>query len=238
MTSKPTRAQFIDKLRTLEMSVNARTNPFLYGEPHESRGVVHWEVSGEIELSDGEADTWGAPALSLDGLQVGPDQVRLWVFHMKGMTVHLEDVENAWDVLDARDVDSSHFTPLIDADTGELSDHLSQYEEDAPMASTLVVIDRVHLAEGWRGQGGLGRLMIEQAVRLVADPVGSSLVALEAHPYLEETDGGTASLEAVAATERIWASMGFAKVGRSKLYVRSTTRVSPFDDVWKSLSAG
>lgn len=232
MANKPTRQEFIDKLRTLELTLDAQTRPFDVGEPHESRGVVHWEVDGFIRFHEADKGIWEAEPLGLNDLEHDEDgQLRRWIFWMKGMTIHLDVVDNAWDVLDARDIDSSHFTPLIDPDTGQFVDELRDLDSDAYGASSLVIIDRAEVADGWRGNRGLGRTMIQKAIDLVADPAGMSLVALEAHPYLEESGGRTASEEAVAATERTWESMGFKRVGDSEVFIRGTSWISPYDDV-------
>ncbi|MBD8057523.1 hypothetical protein IC607_00880 [Cellulomonas sp. JH27-2] len=153
---------------------------------------------------------------------------------MRGMTMQLAQVRDSWAALDARDTESATFRPLIDSRTGYVRYDVGA-NDDADAADSLVIIDRARIADGWRGQGGIGRILIEQAISLVADPAGLCLVALKAHPYLDETEEEEATPEAVASTEQTWASMGFTRVEDRKLFVRSTAKKNLFGDVAKRL---
>lgn len=237
---KPTRDQFLDKLRGVEMTVRSATHPFEDSNAESSRGVVNWLVTGAICLftdEDGDdTELWGQPGLGLgDARQIDDGELQLPIFHTGGVTVHLTQVADAWAVLEARDVGSGAFAALIDRETGYLRDDLSVYDDDAEAASSLVIIDRARIADRWRGQGGIGRLLIEQAISLVAQPAGMSMAALEAHPYLDQVDDPVASPEAIAATERIWASLGFTRVDNGRLFIRSTARENLFDEVAQRL---
>lgn len=137
------------------------------------------------------------------------------------MTIHLDIVGNAWEVLDARDVESSHLTPFVDSSARAHTDERDEYDEFASNARSLVVVDRAQITAGWRGEGGLGRLVIQRAIDLVAEPAGMLLVALESYPYLEKAVDGEAPASAIAATDRTRTSIGFTCVGDSRLLIRS-----------------
>ncbi|MFE1591737.1 hypothetical protein [Nocardia sp. NPDC058705] len=145
----------------------------------------------------------------------GEPEKRWTVLRMHGLLVDPYIVESGIvDLLDGLSQDYSHFALLFGGDNRFHPD-LDEIIEGVNSAA--VLIDRVYMAETWRGRGGVGRLLISRILRLFAESAG----VVATHPFpielLKERDDQTGLTEhprfeeELAKVRRTWESLGFER---------------------------
>ncbi|MGY1898315.1 hypothetical protein [Nocardia gipuzkoensis] len=141
-----------------------------------------------------------------------PPRTILW---MNGVVADLwTPANNIYDALDAISSDYEKLaSAVLEHDRNSLCDAIE--ETLAMPASRVVLIDRASLEPAFRGQGGVGRLLISYILRhLLGD--GDGIAVTLPHPF--EVDSDALEFEAeLGKVRHIWQSIGFHPVN---------------DDVW------
>ncbi|MFD4461748.1 hypothetical protein [Nocardia sp. NPDC058480] len=181
-------------------------------------GLMHWTGTATYAVSsDGDSPADDVPlGLSVVHTDERGDREKRWtVLTMHGLLVDPYIVESRIDdLLDGMSQDYAHFAPLFGGDN-QFHPDLAEIIEG--MHSAAVLIDRVYMAEMWRGRGGVGRLLISRILRLFAESVG----VVATHPFpielLRERDDRTGLTEhprfaeELAKVQRTWEPLGFER---------------------------
>jgi hypothetical protein len=182
----------------------------------QARAVAAWTVEAYLATSELDQDEdqgwWEGPTLAVQTSGAAPGDPfdrssRLVVARFTGLVVNLYDgpPQAVLDQLD-ESADTAHFIPIISAALDHA--HGATFDDRFEAASQAVIVDRAELAAGWRGLGGLGRVLLARGLRWVAGD--AMLIAL--YPFPTEALGALGEpgvAEQLVVTQAIWASVGF-----------------------------
>ncbi|MEV4143627.1 hypothetical protein AB0J40_08150 [Amycolatopsis sp. NPDC049691] len=216
--------RLLDQLKWVELRVSNHAN--LVGADETDPGTVDWCAAATVRVLPADEPDDVRPwyedestALSVKALDA--EAIGVTILEANGLTIDLRHVNDLHDALDARSADYAEFIPLFGGrDRFGFVTLKGDLEEDVEsLGSQAVIIDRVRLAPGWRGLGGVGRVLIARLLRWVcADP---RLVAV--YPFPIDLDRSLLDDESIfePAFERVcrtWASLGF-RPATDKLWI-------------------
>ncbi|MBT2396006.1 hypothetical protein [Streptomyces sp. ISL-100] len=209
----PTGADLLSCLDRLQLRFDSQAS-LVARDAHDDPATLDWSCSAVLPLwepddEEAAADNMRllAPGMSLSR-KSGTEREELTLFTMSGLTLDLWRIGRIYESLDSRDADYEHFAPLFDR-SGDLGLH-PDLEECLVTGTDVIIIDRAQIAPGWRGRGGVGRLLITRLLRWVAGR--AALVAT--HPYpidipVEERDDEAREAREKSIVQRTWQSLGF-----------------------------
>lgn len=178
----------------------------LVGMDPEEVGVLEWTVTGVIPVSsevDGDLSWTREPGVALSESRDPRGGSLIEVFSMSGATVDRARAGSLVDVLDSRSAETELLLPLVDPETGDLKDDLAQRLEG--FGDRLVIIDDARLADAWRRQGGVGRLLIGHSLRWLT----AAAQCVIARPALSAEDEAADTPPDVRSARRLLRTLGF-----------------------------
>jgi hypothetical protein len=178
----------------------------LVGMDPEEIGTLEWTVTGVIPVSpdvDGDLSWTREPGVTLSERRDPRGGSLLEMFTMSGFTIDLTRCVSLVDVFDSRSDETALLLPLVDPETGDLKDDLLERLEG--VGYHLVVIDQVILADAWRRQGGIGRLLIGHSLRWL----GAGAWCVVVRPDLFTEDLAAAQPDVGSARQVLYHTWGF-----------------------------
>lgn len=208
-----------------ELQMHLTANPVWLRDWPAAREVVDWFVDVQVQV---RAEALPGPGRRLNVERSVPapgeeGQVFLFPFTASGVRVGTDQIGGLMDPLDEKGEETSEFI--------RLGQSLRQYREEgqgpperfvAGDPNQLVIIERAVLAPGLRGQGGLGRYLLDEVLRLLSGGSPRVLEALQPYPWTVK-DPTEAEVQAMRRTVE---SMDFERFSE-EVWVRPTVHEHP-----------